>query len=89
MKLAAGLTNYHLTIMPLRKEDGKAETNYYCRLLDTYSATNNKRKKSQKDSRLVRIARMNVTAVTHGLAGNLSSVSAADLSSANGSEDAE
>ena len=89
MKLAAALTNFYITMMPLRKEDGQAKVNYYRRLLDNYNVTDNKRKQQQKNSRMVRIARLNVTAVTHGLAGDLSSVTAADLPTANGNENDE
>ena len=44
MKMCVALTNYHVTILPLRKEDGIIETNYYKRMNDEYNRIERKRK---------------------------------------------
>ena len=38
------LTNYHIGILPLRKEDGVIEQNYYKRMTDKYRWVEAKRK---------------------------------------------
>ena len=45
-KLCVALTNYHVTILPLCKEDGIIKTNYYKRMMDEYNRLQRKRKMS-------------------------------------------
>ena len=43
-KMCVALTNYHIGILPLRKEDGVIEHNYYKRMTDEYWRAEAKRK---------------------------------------------
>ena len=43
-KLCVALTNYHIGILPLRKEDGIIESNYYKRMIDEYRRADAKQK---------------------------------------------
>ena len=64
VRMCVGLTNYHISLMPLRKEDGVVEANYRQRLLDQWKRATRKRKAQQEHSRATTRARSNATAET-------------------------
>ena len=64
VKMCVGLTNYHVTLMPLRKEDGVVEANYRQRLIDQWKRATKKRKRQQEQSRATTRARRSATTET-------------------------
>ena len=61
-KFCVGLTNYHISLMPLRREDGAVERNYNRRLYDQKKQAEKKRKAQQENSRAMRRARLDANA---------------------------
>ena len=61
-KFCVGLTNYHISLMPLRREDGAVKRNYNRRLYDQKKQAEKKRKAQQENSRAMRRARLEANA---------------------------
>ena len=61
-KFCVGLTNYHIELMPLRREDGAVKRNYQRRLYDQKKQAEKKRKAQQENSRAMRRARLEANA---------------------------
>ena len=61
-KMCVGLTNYHISLMPLRRDDGKVERNYERRLLDEKAKAEAKKKAQRENDRALRRARTQATA---------------------------
>ena len=54
------LTNFHISLHPLRGEDGNIEQNYMLRLVDQYNRASVKRKEQQQAHLARKRARLNV-----------------------------
>ena len=54
------LTNFHVSLHPLRNEDGNIERNYMLRLVDQYHRAATKRKEQQQAHLVRKRARLNV-----------------------------
>lgn len=75
MQFCFGLTNYHVSLLPLRADDGDVERNYYARLRDRYEVATAKRKAQQDKSRRRHKARRLVAMATANNDGDLSDIS--------------
>ena len=74
MGLCLALTNYHVSLMPLRSEDGDIEKNYVRRLQDQYRVKERKRKASQLKHKKMAKARREVAAAAAKTNGDISDI---------------
>ena len=86
MKFVFALTNYHVTLMPLRAEDGNVKRNYYQRLLDNHKRSTKKRQQQQQDSCKRTKAWLSVTNSTNGSGRDLSNLDSTSFMHASGNE---
>ena len=61
-KFCVGLTNYHVSLMPLRCDNGAVKRNYNCWIQDQMKQANAKCKAQQEMSRATRKARLDTNA---------------------------
>ena len=88
-KMCVGLTNYHISLMPLRREDGKVERNYHRRLIDLKKMKDKKRKAQLENARATRRARYTLAARTFGEDGEMLSIGDSDEWSNSNDENAK
>ena len=61
-KFCVGLTNYHVSLMPLCCNDGLVERNYHCWIQDQMKQADTKRKAQQEMSQATRKAQLDANA---------------------------
>ena len=69
--MCVGLTNFHIDLMPLRREDGRFERNYERRLIDEAIQAEKKRKAKVDQYKATKRARASLADRTFGADGEL------------------
>ena len=76
--MCVGLTNFHIDLMPLRREDGRFERNYERCLIDEAMQNEKKRKAKVDQYRATKRARASLAARTFGADGQLLEIGDSD-----------
>ena len=89
MKLCFAFTNFHISIMPLREDDGDVERSYYRRILYHHKKVAQKRKERQEKTRRRKKARRSMTQAATDTNTSMSDLDSSDLEDLCESEDDE